>query len=151
MGPKEVTKKVSSRLPTSKKGEAGGEEGDSEKEIDFSSLTIAQLKEKMRERGMASPQLKARWNAFEALIYCYNWRDAKIKSLQRQIKGKIIILTPPPSILHNSCNKEDVNYLLLESVPRNLVLVMLTRGTKTIVALPSGKFLRVQKVFARNP
>ena len=83
---------------------------------------------------MASPQLKARWNAFEALIYCYNWRDAKIKSLQRQIKGKIIILTPPPSILHNSCNKEDVNYLLLESVPRNLVLVMLTRGTKTIVA-----------------
>ena len=60
MGPKEVTKKVSSRLPTSKKGEAGGKEGDSEKDIDYSSLTIAQLKEKMRESGMASPTLKAR-------------------------------------------------------------------------------------------
>ena len=95
MGPKEVTKKVSSRLPTSKKGEAGGEEGDSEKEIDYSRLTIAQLKEKMKERGMASPQLKARWNAFEAMIYCYNSRDAKIKSRRRQIKGKINILTPP--------------------------------------------------------
>ena len=60
MGPKEVTKKVSSRLPTSKKGEAGEKEGDTEKEIDYSSLTIAQLKEKMRESGMASPTLKAR-------------------------------------------------------------------------------------------
>ena len=64
MGPKEVTKKVSSRLPTSKKGEAGGKEGNSENEIDYSSLTIAQLREKMRERGMASPTIKVRWNAF---------------------------------------------------------------------------------------
>ena len=80
MGPKEVTKKVSSRLPTSKKGEAGGKGGDSEKEIDYSSLSVAQLKEEMRERGMASPTLKDRWTARETMVYCFDSRDAKIES-----------------------------------------------------------------------